>query len=168
SSTAATVHNLTVNAGGPYTATSGSAINFTATASDPADTSGDFTYSWSFGDGTSASGANVSHAYANPGNYTATVTVTEAGGLTASANATLTTAAAPASQPFPNNQTPPPLPPPTGTVINVSTVSQLESAVANLQSNQTILIAPGTYNLTGTLVVPQGLTNISIRGATGN
>src|SRR5262249_31609589 len=55
----------------------------------------------------------------------------------------------------------------TGTVINVATVSQLQSAVANLKSGQTILIAPGTYNLTGTLFVPQGLTNIALRGASG-
>ncbi|HEY7313483.1 MAG TPA: Ig-like domain-containing protein, partial [Gemmataceae bacterium] len=88
--------------------------------------------------------------------------------LAANFSSSFTTAAASASQPFPNNQTPPPLPTPTGTVINVSTVSQLQSAVANLKSGQTILIAPGTYKLTGTLYVPQGLTNISIRGATGN
>ncbi len=30
------------------------------------------------------------------------------------------------------------------------------------------LIDPGTYNLTGTLFLPQGLTNVSIRGASGN
>jgi PKD repeat protein len=68
---------------------------------------------------------------------------------------------------FPNNTNPPALPPPTGQVINVSTVSQLQSAVGNLQSGQTISIAPGTYHLTGTLYVPQNLTNIAIRGADG-
>ncbi|MGH7172677.1 MAG: PKD domain-containing protein [Gemmataceae bacterium] len=93
-STAATVHNLAVNAGGPYSGTSGSSISFTATASDPADTSGDFTYSWSFGDGGTASGANVSYTYLNPGNYTATVTVTEPDGFSASANAAVSVLAA--------------------------------------------------------------------------
>jgi hypothetical protein len=53
-------------------------------------------------------------------------------------------------------------------VVNVSTVSQLQSAVANLQSGVTIMIAPGTYNLTGSLNVPQNRTNVAIRGATGN
>jgi len=43
----------------------------------------------------------------------------------------------------------------------------LQSAVASMQSGETILIAPGTYNLTGTLYVPQNLTNIAIRGVTG-
>jgi hypothetical protein len=70
---------------------------------------------------------------------------------------------------FPNNVNVPPLPPPTGTIINVSNVFQLQDAVNNLQSGQTVMIAPGFYDLTGThpLIVPQGLTNISIRGATG-
>jgi hypothetical protein len=62
----------------------------------------------------------------------------------------------------------PTLPAPTGTVVNVSTVSQLQNAVANLQSGTTIMIAPGTYNLTGSLMVPQNRTNVAIRGATGN
>jgi hypothetical protein len=70
-------------------------------------------------------------------------------------------------QNFPNNVNVPGLPPPTGTIINVATASQLQTAVANLQSAQTILIAPGTYVLTNTLYVPQGLTNVAIRGATG-
>lgn len=73
-----------------------------------------------------------------------------------------------ASFPFPNNQPAPPLPPPTGTVVNVSTVSQLQAAVSNLKSNQTIMVAAGIYNLTTTLFVPQGINNIAIRGATGN
>ena len=51
-----------------------------------------------------------------------------------------------------------------GTIIHVSTVTQLQNAVASLGSNQTLLIDPGTYNLTGTLYLPQNLTNVSIRG----
>jgi hypothetical protein len=71
------------------------------------------------------------------------------------------------SEPFPNNLTPPALPAPTGPVINVSTASQLQAAVANLHSGDTIVVAAGTYNLTDTLWVPQGTANVTIRGATG-
>ena len=63
---------------------------------------------------------------------------------------------------------PAPLPPPTGTVVNVSTVAQLQSAVAAIASNTTIVVAPGTYNLTGTLYINGTFTNVGIRGATGN
>src|SRR5687768_14517275 len=62
----------------------------------------------------------------------------------------------------------PPLRTPSGTVVNVSTVSELQAAVRNLQSNTTVMIQPGTYQLTETLVVTGGLTNVAIRGATDN
>jgi hypothetical protein len=54
--------------------------------------------------------------------------------------------------------------PSAGSSINVSNVSQLMSAVASLQSNKTIMIATGTYNLTDTLWIPQGISNWGIRG----
>ena len=60
--------------------------------------------------------------------------------------------AAPASQVFPNNTIVPPLPPPSGSVVNVSTVSQLAAAVAGLQTGQTIMIAAGAYQLTTTML----------------
>src|SRR5262245_49092395 len=67
---------------------------------------------------------------------------------------------------------PPPLPPLNpATTVNVSNVSQLMSAVSGLQSGQTISLAAGTYNLAGltdALYVPQGISNWSIRGATGD
>jgi pectate lyase len=63
---------------------------------------------------------------------------------------------------------PAPLPPPAGTVVNVATVSQLQNAVAAIASNTTIVIAPGTYNLSTTLYVNGSFTNVGIRGATGN
>jgi hypothetical protein len=63
---------------------------------------------------------------------------------------------------------PSPLPPPAGTVVNVSTVTQLQNAVAGIASNTTIVIAPGTYNLTGTLYINGTFANVGIRGATGN
>jgi hypothetical protein len=60
------------------------------------------------------------------------------------------------------------LPPPTGTIVNVSSVAQLQSAVAAMTSNKTIVIAPGTYNLTSTLYINGTFTNVGIRGATNN
>ncbi len=60
----------------------------------------------------------------------------------------------------------PPLPAPTGNVVHVSTEPQLQAAVRNLVSNTTILIAAGTYRLTGTLHIG-GLVNVALRGATG-
>lgn len=98
--------------------------------------------------------------------FTITATDSHTSGLTASQTYTLIVNPVSTMRTFPNNLNPPLLPGPTGTIINVSTVSQLQNAVANLQSGQTILIAPGTYNLGHTLVVPQGLQNIAIRGAT--
>jgi hypothetical protein len=72
------------------------------------------------------------------------------------------------SPPFPNDLAPPALPAPTGPVVTVSTAAQLASAVAHLSSGQTILINPGTYALADTLYLPQNLSNVAIRGATGN
>lgn len=61
-----------------------------------------------------------------------------------------------------------PLPPPTGTVIQVSTVAELQSAVSNLTSNSTILIADGVYDLSNTLIIDGGVTDVTLRGASGN
>ena len=62
----------------------------------------------------------------------------------------------------------PPLPAPTGRVVNVSTEPQLQAAVSSLTSDTTIMVAPGTYQLTGTLHVHGVLQNVAIRGASGN
>jgi hypothetical protein len=62
----------------------------------------------------------------------------------------------------------PPLPPPSGTVVTVSTEPQLQAAVAALTSNTTILIAPGTYTLTSTLYVNGTFANVALRGSSGN
>jgi hypothetical protein len=62
----------------------------------------------------------------------------------------------------------PPLPPPGGTIVNVSTVGQLQQAVAAMASNTTIVLAPGTYQLSSTLYINGTFTNVGIRGATGN
>jgi PKD repeat protein len=133
----------------------------------PTDTAAGFTYSWNFGDGSTSTQAAPGHVYAVAGNYTVSQTVRDKDGGSGTATASVTVAPQTVSQSFPNNLAPPPLPAPTGTVVNVSTVSQLQTAVANLQSGQTILIAPGTYTLTGPLYVPQNRTNIAIRGASG-
>ena len=62
----------------------------------------------------------------------------------------------------------PQLPPPTGNVVTVSTLAGLQNAVANLASNTTVMIQPGTYHLTGTLRIRNNVTNVALRGATGN
>ncbi|MFC1609948.1 hypothetical protein ACFL6C_03235 [Myxococcota bacterium] len=72
----------------------------------------------------------------------------------------------------------PPLPPPDPgdfTIIEVDTAQELADACGNLQSNQAVVIAAGTYELSGVsdrLIVGQynasPISNIQIRGATGN
>lgn len=57
---------------------------------------------------------------------------------------------------------------PSGTVIHVSTESALQAAIAALRSGDTVMIAQGTYRLSGTFYLPNGVVNVSIRGATGN
>ncbi|HTP08120.1 MAG TPA: hypothetical protein VMP08_07715, partial [Anaerolineae bacterium] len=60
-----------------------------------------------------------------------------------------------------------PLPPPSDTIVTVSTVSQLVNAVNTATSGTTIRIADGTYNLNGEylrLAVP----NVTLRSASGN
>ncbi len=57
---------------------------------------------------------------------------------------------------------------PAATIIPVSTEAQLQSAVQSLRSNTTIVLAPGTYQLTSTLWIRGPLTDVGIRGATGN
>ena len=63
---------------------------------------------------------------------------------------------------------PTPLPPPTGAIVHVSTVAQLQDAVEAIASNTTIVIAPGTYALTSTLFIHGTFTNVGVRGATAN
>jgi hypothetical protein len=56
----------------------------------------------------------------------------------------------------------------TGAIVRVATESQLRAAVSALSSNTTIEIAPGTYGLRDALYIYGTLTNVGIRGATGN
>jgi hypothetical protein len=60
----------------------------------------------------------------------------------------------------------PPLPVTGSRVINVSSESQLQSAMAALQPGDTIILAEGRYNLTNSLYV-NGRDNVTIRGASG-
>ena len=67
-----------------------------------------------------------------------------------------------------SSQSAPPLPAPSGTVVNVSTEAQLQAAVSNLKSNTTIVLAPGTYNLSSTAYLNGSFSNVGIRGATNS
>jgi uncharacterized protein (TIGR03382 family) len=60
---------------------------------------------------------------------------------------------------------------PSGTTrVNVSSDAQLQTAVSNIASNQLIVLAAGTYNLSNTCWFNPSstVTNVGIRGATGN
>ncbi len=60
-----------------------------------------------------------------------------------------------------------PLPPPSGRIVKVASEPELQEAVRSLESNTTIVLAPGTYKLTSTLWLARR-SNISLRGATDN
>jgi hypothetical protein len=56
----------------------------------------------------------------------------------------------------------------TGTrIVNVSTEAQLQSAMGSLRHGDTLLLANGTYNLTGSLYI-NGRDNVTIRGTNGS
>lgn len=61
----------------------------------------------------------------------------------------------------------PALPPPTGNVVDVSTVAELQAAVNNAVPNTTIRIADGTYNLNG-VCLRIDVPNVTLRSASGN
>lgn len=52
--------------------------------------------------------------------------------------------------------------------VDVSTVAELQAAVANLVSGTTVRIAPGRYALTQELRIRNGVRNVALAGATGN
>ena len=52
-------------------------------------------------------------------------------------------------------------------IVNVATEPQLQTAMGNLQNCDTLLLADGTYNLTGSLYI-NGPDNVTIRGTAGS
>lgn len=77
------------DAGGPYSGTINTDINFIG--SNSFDSDGQITtYSWNFGDGSSSSQANPTHMYSSVGNYTATLTVTDNQGASSSSSTNVT------------------------------------------------------------------------------
>lgn len=69
---------------------------------------------------------------------------------------------------FAQTPVPPVLPDANVSRVVVSTEAQLQAAVRTLTSNTTIVLQPGTYQLTAPLYVAGPLTNVSIRGASNN
>ena len=60
----------------------------------------------------------------------------------------------------------PPLPPPTGNIININNQTDLIDQATNAPAGSTLLIAPGTYNMSGIVYIVNN--GISLRGQTGN
>ncbi|MCI0684585.1 MAG: PKD domain-containing protein, partial [Gemmataceae bacterium] len=149
--TSITINNVAPTAS--FTATVSSTndktVNFASSVSDPG-TADTFTYAWDFGDGATGAAASPAHAYAQYGTYTVQLTVTDKDGASVTVSKSVD------------------VPAPSPSVINVSTEAALRNAVNNLRSNQTIVMAAGTYNLTDTLYIPQGIANVTVRGATGD
>src|SRR5437660_5216747 len=52
-------------------------------------------------------------------------------------------------------------------IVNVSSEPQLQTAMGNLQSGDTIVLADGAYNLTSSLYI-NGRNNVTIRGTSGS
>ncbi len=65
-------------------------------------------------------------------------------------------------------EVPPALPPKTGRVLTVTTEPELQGALASLTSGTTVLIAPGTYQLTRTLYVKGPVADVTIRGSSNS
>jgi hypothetical protein len=61
----------------------------------------------------------------------------------------------------------PPLPPPTGNVVNVSSVAELENAVNGATPGTTILVGDGTYHLNG-VYLRFDVPDVTLRSAGGN
>jgi hypothetical protein len=61
-------------------------------------------------------------------------------------------------------QRPPELGKPEGKVVRVRTEPELQAALRALKSGTTVLVAPGTYELTNTLKIEGGVKNVALRG----
>jgi PKD repeat protein len=90
-------------AGGPYSGTAGTAIQFDGSTSSDSDGNLPLTYAWHFGDGSTGTGGTPSHTYATAGTYDVTLTVTDALGLASLvASTTVTVALRPNQAPTAN------------------------------------------------------------------
>ena len=89
------------SAGGPYSGTEGTAVQFDGSGSmDPDGTIS--SYSWDFGDSSAAgTGVMPTHTYSAAGNYTVTLTVTDNSGMTGSSTAMANITAATTGTPAP-------------------------------------------------------------------
>jgi PKD repeat protein len=85
----------------PASVTTGQAITFVATATDPDPGDSPLAYSWSFDDGATATGPSANHAFAMAGTHSGTVTVTDPTGRSVIATATVTVASSPFTNPAP-------------------------------------------------------------------
>jgi PKD repeat protein len=71
----------TADAGGPYSGTVGSPVNFDGSGSSDSDGTL-VAFAWDFGDGGSASGSTATHTYSVDGTFTVTLSVTDSDGMT--------------------------------------------------------------------------------------
>lgn len=79
----------TADANGPYSGTTGSAVDFDGSGSSDADGS-IVSYVWDFGDGSTGSGVTTSHTYNAQGTYNVNLTVTDNDGAVDSASTSVT------------------------------------------------------------------------------
>ncbi len=158
---------LSISLPSNMTGTVGQPVQFTPTVTGGV---APLTFSWAFGDGQTGTQQNPSHVYATAGNYGVGLAAKDANGISANASTSVIVTSPPVpTNIFPNLLNPPPLPF-SGAVVNVATEQQLQAAVTNLKSGQTIVIAKGTYNLTAGLYIGLNsqVTNVGIRGSTNN
>src|SRR5262249_60902967 len=80
----------TANAGGPYTGTTGTPIQFTGSATDPSSVDST-TYAWNFGDGSTSTQQNPTHTYTAVGTYMVTLIATDSHGAASAAASTTAT-----------------------------------------------------------------------------
>jgi len=109
----------TANANGPYSGTTGVAVNFTSAGSNDSD-GNIVAFAWDFGDGGTSSAANPSHTYTAAGDYTVTLTVTDNGGATGTDSTAATITDQPPANVPPTANANGPYTGTTGTAVNFS------------------------------------------------
>jgi hypothetical protein len=103
-----------------------------------------------------------------PSGQTAPATTAAAGSGSTASTPSATPPATPAA---PTTPVAPPTSAPRPTyanVVNVANEADLQQAVRQLASDTSIVIAPGVYRLTNTLNVTGGISDVELRGASGN